>query len=145
MYAASHITSPNFYQVDLSGKLRLLKPHERLALIARINAGVTPEINDCASCTFKHPIMPNQNWVWDYQGFSTNVIRISTPNLVPQANPSSAEIDLSKGRYFFYHKTSLQVFGVYKKHKRISPTPYYTLFRVTRKNGDLKNYVIRTF
>ncbi len=143
MYAASHITSKKFYQVNLAGDLRLISANERLALIAQLNSGVTPVVNNCAPCTFKQPIVPNQNWTWDYQGFSEEQLLIPLPNLVPQANSSSARIDLSKGRYIFYHKTTLEVVGIYKKHKRMMPTPYYTLFRVNRKNGDLKKYVIK--
>jgi hypothetical protein len=145
MYAAKHITSKEFYQVDLSGKLRLLKNSERLALIARINQSVKPLVNNCFSCTFQKPIMLNQNWIWEYQAFSSNEINMPIPNLVPHANPSSAKIDLSSGQNVFYHRTTLQVFGIYKKHKRIIPTPYYNLFRINRKNGDIKNYLIKAF
>ncbi len=145
MYAATHITSPTFYQVDKTGKLRLLEANERLVLIERLNAGVDSVINNCALCKFKQPYVPDQNWQWDYQALSSDALNISLPNLVPQANPSSAKLDLSKGQHIFFHRTTLQVFGIYKKYKRIHPTPYYALFRVNRKNGDLKNYVIRTF
>jgi hypothetical protein len=145
MYAAKHITSPDFYQVDLTGNLRLLSSKERLALIARINQTVKPEVNTCFSCTFQKPIMRNQNWIWEYQAFSSNELSIPLPILVPQANPASAKIDLSTGQYFFFHRTTLKVFGVYKKYKRIGPTPYYNLFRINRKNGDLKSYLIKSF
>ena len=145
MYAAKHITSNQFYQVDLTGKLRLLDAPERMALIVRINENVKPVVNYCISCTFQNPIMLNQNWIWDYQAFSDDKINIPLPNLVPQANPSSAQIDLSKGQYFFFHRNTLKVYGVYKKKKAIAPTPYYTLFRINRKNGDLKEYVIKKF
>ncbi|MFN3444497.1 MAG: WG repeat-containing protein [Bacteroidia bacterium] len=145
MYAAKHITSNEFYQVDLTGKLRLLNDGERLALIIRINAGVKPVVNNCFSCTFKEPIMLNQNWIWEYQAFNDNTLSIPMPNLVPQAGPSSAKIDLSNGQYFFFHRTTLKVFGIYKKHQGIASTPYYALFRVNRKNGDLKNYLIKKF
>jgi hypothetical protein len=86
--------------------------------------------------------MLNQNWIWEYQAFNDKTLTIPVPNLVPQANSSSASIDLSNGQYYFYHRTTLQLYGIYKKHKRIYPTPYYTLFRINRKNGDLKNYLI---
>lgn len=145
MYAAKHITAKEFYQVDLTGKLILLKASERLALIARINEAVKPVVNNCFSCTFQKPIMLNQNWIWEYQAFNSNTLSIPLPNLVPQANSSSAEIDLSKGQYFLFHRTTLRVFGIYKKHQGIAPTPYYALFRVNRKNGDLKNYLIKKF
>lgn len=145
MYAAKHITSKEFYEVDLTGKLRLLNDSERLALIARINQTVKPVVNNCFSCTFQKPIMLNQNWIWEYQQFSSNELSIPLPNLVPQANSSSAKIDLSSGRYFFFHRTTLKVFGIYKKHQGIVPTPYYALFRVNRKNGELKNYLIKKF
>ena len=142
MYAAKHITSKKFYQVDLTGKLRLLNDSERLALIARINQTVKPVVNNCFSCTFQKPIMLNQNWMWEYQAHSSNELSIPLPNLVPQANSSSARIDLSSGHFFFFHRTTLEVFGIYKKQQAVSPTPYYNLFRVNRKNGDLKKYLI---
>lgn len=145
MYAAKHITSNQFYQVDLTGKLRLLNNSERLALIARINAGVKPMVNNCFSCTFQNSIMLNQNWMWEYQAFSSNDLSIPLPILVPQAGPASAQIDLSTGQYFFFHRTTLQVYGVYKKKKHIEPTPYYALFRINKKNGDLKFYQIKKF
>jgi len=142
MFAAKHITSREFYQVDLTGKLRLINNSERLSLIARINVGVKPAVNNCLSCTFQKPIMLNQNWNWEYQAFNNKTLSIPVPNLVPQANSSSARIDLSNGQYFFFHRTTLEVFGVYEKHQGIAPTPYYALFRVNRKNGDLKKYLI---
>jgi hypothetical protein len=145
MYAAKHITSKEFYEVDLTGNLRLLQDSERLALIARINQTVKPVVNNCFSCTFQKPIMLNQNWIWEYQAFSSDELSIPLPIPVPQAGPASAKIDLSTGQYFFFHRTTLKVFGIYKKHKRILPTPYYTLFRVNRKNGDLKSYEIKKF
>ena len=89
--------------------------------------------------------MLNQNWIWEYQAFSSNELSITLPILVPQANPASAKIDLSTGQYFFFHRTTLQVYGIYKKYKRIGSTPYYNLFRINRKNGDLKNYLIKSF
>jgi hypothetical protein len=89
--------------------------------------------------------MLNQNWIWEYQQFSDDVLSIPIPNLVPQANPSSTKIDLSTGQYFFFHRTTLKVFGVYKKYEGILPTPYYALFRVNKKNGDLKSYEIKKF
>jgi hypothetical protein len=145
MYVAKHITSKEFYQVDIAGNLRLLKDSERLALIARINEAVKPVVNNCFSCTFQKPITLNQNWIWEYQAFSSDELSIPLPILVPQAGPASAKIDLSTGQNFFFHRTTLQVYGIYKKHKRIGPTPYYNLFRINRKNGDLKNYQVKAF
>jgi hypothetical protein len=66
---------------------------------------------------------------------------------VPQANPSSYNIDLSKGQSIFYHRTTMQVYGTFKNTPNtvVLPTPYYNLFRINKKNGDLKEYQIIEF
>lgn len=147
LFAAKHITSPEFFSVDKSGNLTLLSANERAALISRINAKITPLVNNCSNCSFKNPILFNQNWIWEYQAFSSDNIKIPLPNLVPQANPSSYNIDLSKGQSIFYHRTTLQVYGTFKNTPNavVLPTPYYNLFRINKKNGDLKEYQIIEF
>ncbi len=147
LYAAKHITSPEFFRVDIKGNLRALSTQERLALIARINAKITPLVDNCNTCTFKNSSLLNQNWVWDYQAFSSDNINIPLPLLVPHANPSSYNIDISRGQSIFFHRTTLEVYGVFKKFPSsvVLPTPYYNLFRINKKNGDLKEYQIREF
>jgi hypothetical protein len=147
LFAAKHITSPEFFSVDKSGNLTLLSANERTALISRVNSNITPLVNNCSSCSFKNPILFNQNWIWEYQAFSSDNIKIPLPNLVPQANPSSYNIDLSKGQSIFYHRTTMQVYGTFKNTPNtvVLPTPYYNLFRINKKNGDLKEYQIIEF
>ncbi len=147
LYAAKHITSPEFFKVDVKGNLSALSAQERLALIARINAKITPLVDNCYTCIFKNSSMLNQNWIWEYQAFSSDNINIPLPILVPQANPSSYNIDMSRGQSIFFHRTTLEVYGVFKKFPSsvVLPTPYYNLFRINKKNGDLKDYQIREF